>query len=112
MAKTFYSKITYNPKWTAILIVGICLAGMLIGNYIERYRISNYRWIYEYGKQINFIMVFGSLAWSFFHPIIIWSNNRIEWKKYLIWILIGLIPILYFATMMTWIWIRFDNKIT
>ena len=83
------------------MIIGICLIGMLIGNYVESYRISNYRWVYEYGKLINFIMVFGSLGWSFFHPLIVWSNNRAVWKKYLIWILIGLIPLLCFLIMMT-----------
>jgi len=106
------SQISYNPKLTSILIVGICLLGMLIGNYVERYRISNYRWVYEYGKLINFIMVFGSLGWSFFHPLVVWSYNKPKWKKHLIWILVGLIPLIYFITMMIIAEIRFGNKIT
>ena len=95
------SKLTYNPKMTSILILGICLIGMLIGNYVQRFRISDYRWIYQYGSYLNLIMVLGSVGWSFFHPLIIWSERKPEWKsewrKKPIWILIGLIPFLYFG---------------
>ncbi|NAS32256.1 hypothetical protein GTQ40_14825 [Flavobacteriaceae bacterium R38] len=75
------SKLDYNPKITAILIIGFCLFGILIGNYVERYRISNYRLVYEYGNHISFVTVYGSLIWSFFHPIIIWSRGRVRWRK-------------------------------
>jgi len=105
-------KFTYNPKMISILIIGVFLLGLLIGNFAERFRFSNYRWIYQCGKLINYIMVFGSLATSFFHPLIIWSNNRTKWKKYLKWIVIGLIPILYFIFMMSWMFFKFKNNVT
>lgn len=101
------SKLTYNPKWTAILIIGVCLSGMLIGNYVQRFRISEYHWIYQYGSYLNLIMVFSSLCWSFFHPLIVWSYKRPEWKKYLIWIIVGLIPLIYFITMMIIVEIKY-----
>lgn len=106
------SKQTYNPKLNAILIVGICLTGLLIGNYVQRFRITEYRWIYQYGSYLNLIMVVGSLCWSFVHPLIVWSFTKPAWKKHLIWIIVGLLPLIYFITMMIIIEIRFGNKIT
>jgi hypothetical protein len=41
------------------------------------------------------------IGWSFLHPIIVISEKRKQWKKYWIWILIGLFPFLYFGIMMT-----------
>jgi len=77
---------------------------MLIGYSVKRFRFSGYRWIYQYGSYLNLIMVIGSLCWSLFHPLIVWSDRKAEWKteykKQLIWILIGMIPLLYFVTMM------------
>ncbi len=98
------SNTTYNPKLSSILIIVICLTGILIGIYVQRFRISDYRWIYQYGSYLNMIMVLGSVGWSFFHPLIIWSERKLdwksEWKKKVIWVTIGLIPFLYFGVMM------------
>lgn len=97
------SKLTYNPKWAAILIVIVCLSGMLLGSYVQRFRISiNYRWIYQYGSLINFITVLGSIGFSMLHPLIVWSNNKKHWKKNVVWMFIGSIPFLYFAIMLLW----------
>lgn len=106
------TKQTYNPKWTAILIVGFFLTGILIGNYVQRFRISEYRCIYQYGSYLNLIMVVGSLFWSFIHPLAVWSYTKPEWKKHLIWIIVGLLPLIFFITMMIIAEIRFGNKIT
>lgn len=94
------SKSTYSPKITSFIILGICMTGMLIGNYVQRFRGSDYRWIYQYGSYLNLLMVLGSIGWSFLHPIIIWSERKTEWRKNLIWILIGFTPFLYFAIAM------------
>ncbi|WP_442264561.1 hypothetical protein ACSIGC_09350 [Tenacibaculum sp. ZS6-P6] len=96
------SKPRYNPKRTAILIVGICLSGILIGNYVQRFRISEHRWIYQYGSLLNIVMVLGSSFWSFLHPLLVWSDYKMESKKHLIWIIIGMIPFLYFTILMTY----------
>jgi len=88
------SKVFNNPKLSSILIVMICIVGVILGKLVEPYRISNYRWIYQYGKMIGLVMVSGTVFWSFLHPIIVWSEKRKKWKKHLIWILIGMIPIL------------------
>ena len=85
---------------------------MLIGNYVQRFRFSEYRWIYQYGKYLNLILVIGSLGWSLFHPLIVWSEKKPNWKKHLIWMIVGLIPIIYFVLMMTIAEIRFGDKLT
>lgn len=64
------------------------------------YRISNYRWIYEYGMWCRDILLFGSLGWSLLHPLIIWSEFKTTWKRQIVWILIGTTPILYLGLMM------------
>ena len=93
-------KFIYNPKITSILIIGICLTGILLGNYIQIFRVSNYRWAYQYGNYLNFVMVLSSVGWSFFHPLIILSDrksqNKTKWKEQFIWSLVGFIPFLYF----------------
>lgn len=100
-------KLTYNPKTTAILIILTYLIALLIGIYVERFRFSNYRWVYVYGSYLKLILIFGSLTWSFFHPLIIWSERKLDWKttwkKQLIWIVVGLVPLLYFTIMMFYI---------
>ena len=98
--------IIYNPKLSAILIIIIFIVGIVIGSYVERFRVSNYRWIYQYGKLVNHILVLGSLVWSSIHPFIIYGNNIKEWKKYLRWIIIGILPILYFTFMMILIFFK------
>lgn len=94
------SELKYNPKKSSFLIIGICIMGMLIGSYVQRFRVSDYRWVYQYGSYLNMIMVLGSLTWSFAHPLFVWMERKSEWKKSLIWILIGLIPVLYFLISM------------
>ncbi len=92
------SKLTYHPKRAAILICIIFLAGLGIGLYVERFRISDYRWVYETGSYMKLIMVFGTLLLSFLHPLIVWSYSKPTWKKQIIWMIVGLIPLFYFAT--------------
>ncbi|SNR14719.1 membrane protein of unknown function [Tenacibaculum jejuense] len=96
------NKPRYKPKWTAILIIGICLSGILIGNYVQRFRISEYRWIYQYGSLLNIVMVLGSSFWSFLHSLLVWSDYKMESRKHLIWIITGMIPFLYFTILMTY----------
>lgn len=100
------SKLTYNPKWSAILIIFLFLIGMLVGYYVERFRFSNYRWIYEYGKLINYLTVFGSLTWSFFNPVIVWENKKRTWRRYITWIIVGLLPLFCFAFIMILIFVN------
>ena len=101
-------KLSYNPKWTAIIIVGIFLIGMSIGNYVQRFRVSEeYRWIFEYGSLLNLLMCIGSLVWSFVHPLIVWLDRKPDWKKYLIWMIMGLLPLTYVVSMLI-----IANKIT
>ena len=95
-------RLIYNPKISAIVICVFCLLGMLAAKYIERwFRFSDYRWIYQYGSLLSKGLVLLMIGLSFFHPFIVISEKRKEWKKYWIWILIGLLPVLYFGIMMT-----------
>ncbi|MFL0354798.1 hypothetical protein ACI5KZ_14590 [Xanthomarina sp. GH4-25] len=75
---------------------------MFTAKYIEKwFRFSDYRWIYQYGSLLSKGLVLLMIGWSFLHPIIVISEKRKQWKKYWIWILIGLLPFLYFGIMMT-----------
>ncbi len=94
------SRLIYNPKWTAIIVITICLTGKLIGFYVQRFRGSEYKWIYQYGSLLNIIMVLGSAAWSFLHPFIIWSGIKTNWKENIFWMIVGLIPFFYFIILM------------
>jgi len=96
------NRLIYSPKSSAIVICVLCLLGMLTAKYIEKwFRFSDYRWIYQYGSLLSKGLVLLMIGWSFLHPIIVISEKRKQWKKYWIWILIGLLPFLYFGIMMT-----------
>ena len=47
------------------------------------------------------LFVFSSFGWSLVHPWFVWNERKKEWTKNLIWIVIGLIPVLYFVISMT-----------
>ena len=104
------SRILNNPKISSIIIVGICALGILIGRLTEYYRFSEYRWIYQYGKLINYVLFISGLGWSMLHPIIVWNETKNKWKKHLIWILIGLIPAIYFFGAFTLFWQLFSKR--
>ncbi|SMC71277.1 hypothetical protein [Cellulophaga tyrosinoxydans] len=96
------SRFLYNPKLSAITICVLCFTGMITARYLEKwFRFSDYRWIYQYGSLLSKGIVLLMIGWSFFHPLIVISEKRKQWKKYWIWILIGLLPFLYFGIMMT-----------
>jgi hypothetical protein len=96
------SRIIYNPKLSAIIICVLCLLGMLTARYIEIwFRFSDYRWIYQYGSLFSKGLVLLMIGWSLIHPVFVIAEKGKQWKKYLIWILIGLIPFLYFGIMMS-----------
>lgn len=96
------NRFIYNPKLSALAICVLFLAGMITARYIEIwFRFSNYRWIYQYGSLLSKGLVLLMLGWSFLHPIMVISQKRKQWIKYWIWILIGLMPFLYFGISMT-----------
>ena len=96
------SRLSSNPKLSAIIICVFCLIGMLTSRYIEIwFRFSDYRWIYQYGSLLSKGFTLLIIVWSFLHPIIVISEKRKQWKKYWFWILIGLLPFLYFRTLIT-----------
>jgi len=85
---------------------------MLIGRYVENFRISNYRWVYTYGKLVSGLMVFGSIIWSAIHPIFVLNFKKNKTRKTFIWTAVGMIPFIYFITMMVFVMIKIDDKIT
>ena len=101
------SKLTYNPKWTAILIIVICLTGILLGKYVQIFRFSEHNWIYQFGSYLALFMVFSSFCWSLFHPIILFSYKKSEWRKFMIWMIVGLIPVFYFISIMIMVKLKF-----
>ena len=99
-----------DPKYMAILIIAIYVSGVIIKLLVEDYRISEYRWIYKNGNMVSFILTVGALIWSFFHPLIIWSQKHKKWKDHVLWIIIGMLPFLYIATMLIILSITFGDK--
>ncbi|AVI50538.1 hypothetical protein C5O00_04885 [Pukyongia salina] len=93
------SDIFYKPRLSTIIIISLFAVGVILNLSVEQYRYSEFRWIYKYVKLISIIMTFGSIGWSLLHPIIIWSENKVNWKSYLLWIFLGMLPILYFTIM-------------
>ncbi|MDT0644975.1 hypothetical protein RM553_19235 [Zunongwangia sp. F363] len=87
----------YKPGIASTLIIVTFVTGIMLGFYVQRFRISDYRWIYQYGSYLNLVMVFGSISYSFYHALVIITDKKITPKKKLLWILIGSIPFLYFA---------------
>ncbi|CAL2090600.1 hypothetical protein [Tenacibaculum sp. 190524A05c] len=88
-------KSIYHPKRSAILIILLFISGMLIGKFTQRFRFSEYRWIYQFGSLLNILVTTGSLLWSLIHPLMIWSEDKKDWKKHLLWMIIGMVPFLY-----------------
>lgn len=93
------SDIFYKPRLSSIIIISLFVLGIILNQSVEQFRHSEIRWIYKYGKLVSLIITFGSVGWSLLHPIIIWSENKVNWKNYLLWIFLGMLPILYFTIM-------------
>ncbi|CAL2060570.1 hypothetical protein T190820D02B_30039 [Tenacibaculum sp. 190524A05c] len=47
---------------------------------------------------MNILVTTGSLLWSLIHPLMIWTKNKKDWKKHLLWMIIGMVPFLYLVT--------------
>ncbi|KFB01684.1 hypothetical protein IA57_04105 [Mangrovimonas yunxiaonensis] len=81
----------------AILICCLLVFGILISNYVERFRMSaDYRWIYEKGKMVSFFMIYSSPVLSFFNALFLYLRQKISLRRKIIWGLISLLPTLYF----------------
>lgn len=84
----------------ALLIVILFICGILIGKFSEYFRMTpDLKWIYRSGKLISHLLFFGSILWSLINTILIFKKS--SWKNNLVWILISILPVLYFSIMMT-----------
>ncbi len=96
------NRFLYNPKLSGIAICVLCLGGMIIARFLEEwFRFSDYHRVYKYGSLLSKNLVFLMVGCSFLHPIVVISEKGKQWVKHWIWILIGLLPFLYFGISMT-----------
>ena len=85
----------------ALLICGLCLGGMTIGNVTQKFRFSDLRIIYHFGWISCYILVLSTFIWSIVNAILIVREKKYSLKKKVMWSIISLLPILYFTIMIT-----------
>src|SRR5690606_39189199 len=83
-------------KFKVISVVNILLliVGTLIGRYSECIRI--YKPLYPILKMLAWGMFFISIIWSGINSILIYDTIKSNLKRNLIWILVSLLPLIYF----------------
>gem|GEM_PF-6928258 len=67
-----------------------------------KYSVQPYRgtWVYQYGSFLSFCMFYGGILWSLINTALMVLYHKSDLKKNVIWILIAILPFLYFRTMM------------
>lgn len=85
----------------AIIICGLCIGGMIIGQISGKFRFSELRIIYQICWISCYVLVLSSFVWSGANAVLILQQKNYNLKRRLIWAFISLLPILYFTLMMT-----------
>ncbi|MEP0265403.1 hypothetical protein [Dokdonia sp.] len=87
-----------NFKILAVLPVLIYAIGITISLLTDRFRLSQeLNWLYVFGKMILYLLIGVSLISSLIIAIEIVKSKTFYWKKNIIWLIISLIPILFFC---------------
>ncbi len=89
---------------TKILLITIYLflaQKFILNGFINSYRFSEQKYIYEYGILISKGFVYLAFVLSFLCPLIIWLKMRNNFRKNLELVIIGFIPALYFIILYT-----------
>ncbi|WP_213189126.1 hypothetical protein [Cloacibacterium caeni] len=81
-------------KTIAVLIPLLFVSSIILKRYIEIFRIGDLRWIYQYGSFISLAIFFGVLPISLLNAILLYFEKNI--KNKIIFLLINLLPLLYF----------------
>ena len=89
-----------NYEKHGLILCFICFLGMLIGNFSERIRYSDFRYLYHFSWITCYIAVFTSLIWSGLNSILIFKESYSNLKRKLFWTLVSLAPILLFLLFM------------
>ena len=96
MRKTRLNKL----EKTAFIVCGIFIIGMIFG-YMSgrfRYRFNDFGILYHFLWISNYILVLSSFVWGIVNAISILKENY-NWQRKLIWVVISLLPVLYFIIM-------------
>ncbi len=85
---------------TVLFFIFLFLAQYLIlkGEF-EMYRFSDKKQVYEYGKYISKGFVYIGFILSFFYPLIVGLQNKKDFRKYIVWVILGFLPALYFVVL-------------
>lgn len=67
--------------------------------WLNSYRFSEQKYIYEYGMLISKRLVYLAFGLSIAFPLIVWLKTRNNFRKHLVILSIGFIPGLYFITL-------------
>lgn len=93
--KTKFSKIIKSNYEKYVLIIYLLgFFGLLIGNISERFRYSEFRYLYQYGKLISFILMLSCLLWSLINSIFILQESYSNLKRKVFWVFVSLAPII------------------
>lgn len=83
-----------SPKYLAIAILCFFSSGLLLE--ILTSSILNESGILFDALLIGKnVLIYGSAAWSLLHPFIVVSETGNKWNKHIVWILLGLVPLIY-----------------
>jgi len=84
------------PKRFVIIICFLFFTAFVLNEFSEYYRMSKeWRWVYVYGQRISGFLILTTLIASPINSLVISRNNREGWKLNALWVIIGLIPIIY-----------------
>ncbi len=86
------------PYKIVLFLIFLFLAQYLIlkGEF-EIYRFSDNKYLYENGKQFSKGLVYIGLILSALFPLIVWFQRKKDFKKNIVWVIIGFFPALYYT---------------
>lgn len=82
-------------KTIAVLLPLLFIFAIILNRSVEIFRIGDLRWIYQYGSFISLAIFFGVLPISLLNAILLYFEKNI--KNKIIFLLINLLPLLYFT---------------
>jgi len=100
--RKIYKLITSTKTLLITIYLFLALNLLLRGlGWLNSYRFSEQKYIYEYGMLISKGLVYLAFGLSFLYPLIVWLKTKDDFRKNIILTIIGFIPALYFITLYT-----------
>jgi len=87
---------------TLLITIYLFLAQkFLLRRFLNSFRFSEQKYIYEYGILISSGLVYLAFLLSFLYPLIVWLKTKNDFRKNLVLAIFGFIPALYFIILYT-----------